>query len=55
MLNLELVLVDGYDFFHPCDGPRNSHLLFFKRPLVDVEFHMPVLDELISLVHVRWA
>jgi hypothetical protein len=43
-LGLELVKVGGYDFPHPGDGPRNSHV-FFKRPL---EFDMPALVMLAS-------
>jgi hypothetical protein len=42
-VSLELVKVGGYDFSHPCDPPPppQSHL-FFKRPLVDIVFDIPV-------------
>jgi hypothetical protein len=39
-LSLELVKVGGYDFTHPCDGPRKSRR-FFKWSLVDIELDMP--------------
>jgi hypothetical protein len=42
-LSMELVKVDGYDFPHPFDGSRNSHL-FFKRPLGDIQFDMSDID-----------
>jgi hypothetical protein len=32
-LKLRVTKVDGYDFPHPCDDPRNSHL-FLKQPLI---------------------
>jgi hypothetical protein len=32
ILSFELVKVGGYDFPHPCDSPRNSHLSI-QRPL----------------------
>jgi hypothetical protein len=41
ILSLSLDL-GGYDFPHPCDGPRSSHL-FLKRPLIDTESDMPDL------------
>jgi hypothetical protein len=45
-LNLELVLKAGdYDFPQPRDGPRNCHL-FFKWPLIDIEFDMPGLRDI---------
>lgn len=37
-----IIKEDGYDFSHPYDCPRNSHL-FFKLPLADTEFDIPVV------------
>jgi hypothetical protein len=42
-LSLQLVKVGGYD------GPRNRHL-FFKRPIVDIEFDMPGIHREIHLL-----
>jgi hypothetical protein len=36
------IRVGGYDFPHRCDGPPEV-ISILKRPLVDVEFDMPVL------------
>jgi hypothetical protein len=41
-LGLELLKVDSYNFLHPCDDPRNR-CIFLKCPLLDTDFHMPVL------------
>jgi hypothetical protein len=43
-LSLEFVKVGGYDCPHPCDGPRNNRIFFFKRPLVDIEFDKRALS-----------
>jgi hypothetical protein len=38
-LRLQSVMTGGFDFSHPCEGPRNLHPSF-KQPLVDTVWHV---------------